>query len=112
MEPIRQALGYKKFACEVQLRVELTQNSNKYQVFLSKCVNNNNNSELVLLSITWLYNLCCRSEGNPSFLAFLRRSPACPYMVWGYPTSPPEAAHVWAATKRAAGGIPRAGVDQ
>lgn len=69
---------------------------------------------LLLLSITWLYNLClcCRSEGNPSPLACLRRSPACPFMVWGYPPSPPEAAHVWAATKRAAGGIPRAGVDQ
>lgn len=54
----------------------------------------------------------CRSEGNPAPLPCRRRSPACPFMVRGYPPSQPDAAHVWAATKLAAGGIPRAGADQ
>lgn len=65
-----------------------------------------------------LYNLarslsfCCRSGGNPSLLSRLRRSAACPIMVWGYPPSPPDATHIWAGAKRSAGGIPCAGASQ
>lgn len=54
----------------------------------------------------------CRSEGNPAPLPRRRQSPACPFMVRGYPPSQPDAAHVWAATKLAVGGIPLAGTVQ